>query len=73
MDLYEIEFLTWVEAKILLFPFVGALSGLLLYIGVQWLREGEALGVVALSGSSAFWWPLFRLGMEHARRKQPTP
>ena len=58
------------QGKILLFLIVGAVSAILLWIGVEAVRENEPWGLAALTGSALFGWPLFRLGMYHARRRR---
>jgi hypothetical protein len=59
------------QGKLFLFLFVGAVSGILLYIGIQAIREREPLGFLALVGSAVFWWPLFKLGSHHAKKRRP--
>lgn len=59
--------------RILVFLVAGALSGLLLYLGYWSVTHGEPLGFLALVGSAVFWWPLFRLGVHHARKNRPPP
>jgi hypothetical protein len=61
----------WQQGKVLLFLFVGALSGILLYIGYYEMTHGEPIGYLAVVASAVFWWPLFRLGSYHARKRRP--
>ena len=55
--------------KILFFLFVGALSAILLYVGWHDVNRDEPMGYLAFAGSALFWWPLFRLGRYHARKR----
>ena len=58
------------DGKVLLFLAVGALSGILLWYGSVLLRRHETLlGIAAIAFSALFWYPLFRLGRYHARRR----
>ena len=60
------------QGKVALFLFVGAVSGLLLLVSVHYFQEDQwGPGVLALAGSTVFWYPLFRLGMLHARKRPP--
>jgi CHASE2 domain-containing sensor protein len=60
------------QGKVVLFLFVGAVSGLLLLVSVHYFQEDQWLpGILSLAGSTAFWYPLFRLGMLHARKRPP--
>jgi len=57
------------QGKVALFLFVGAVSGLLLLISVHYFQEEQWVpGILTLAGSTLFWYPLFRLGMYHARK-----
>jgi hypothetical protein len=60
------------QGKVALFLFVGAVSGLLLLVSVHFFQEDQFLpGILTLAGSTLFWYPLFRLGMYHARKHRP--
>ncbi|HLY11669.1 MAG TPA: hypothetical protein VKW04_20380 [Planctomycetota bacterium] len=60
--------------RALVFVSVGAVSAFLLFFGVRWLREQDPVGgILAITGSVLFWWPLFRLGMYHARKGRRVP
>jgi len=73
MDVSEEDLALQQQGKILLFLFVGALSAILLYVGWHYVNRDEPAGYLALAGSALFWWPLFRLGMYHARKRQQVP
>lgn len=56
--------------KAMVFAGVMVLSGLLLWVAVELiLRRQIVFGSLAGLGSAAFWWPLFKLGRYHARRR----
>jgi hypothetical protein len=58
------------QGKVALFLFVGAVPGLLLLVSVRSFQEERWVpGVLSLAGSTHFWYPLFRLGMVHARKR----
>jgi hypothetical protein len=72
VDESEQDLRTQLQGKIALFLFVGVVSGLLLLVSVHFFQEDQFLpGVLALGGSTLFWYPLFRLGMYHARKQRP--
>jgi len=72
MDESEQDMRTQVQGKMALFLFVGAVSGLLLLVSVHFFQEDQFLpGTLTLAGSTLFWYPLFRLGMYHARKGRP--
>jgi hypothetical protein len=72
MELTEEDRQAQRTGKLLLFLVVGAISGLLLWFGVQLIRQEDFLGGgLAAVGSALFWYPLFRLGRYHARKRQP--
>lgn len=57
----------------LLFLFVGGLSGVLLTLAYRQFRAEDYLtGILACAGSAVFWYPLFRLGRYHARKGRQT-
>ena len=70
MDVTDDDLRVRLQGKVALFLFVGAVSAILLFVGVECLRGDDPLGYLALVGSAVFWWPLFRLGMYHARKRR---
>ena len=70
MDVTDDDLRVRLQGKVALFVFVGAVSAILLFVGIQCVRGDEPLGYLALVGSALFWWPLFRLGMYHARKRR---